>query len=118
MARRPKNLRLGVFLNSRHVVYLSHETSGAVDVRYAPEGDLQVVGRTPGRPNRALTPRAMLGPRFKRAAVPRGPFLSQAALAAYSAATMADLRAGSPSRATNVSSSAQSAAGKWSPKRS
>jgi len=37
MARRPKNLRLGVFLNSRHVGYLTQETSGAVDFVYAPE---------------------------------------------------------------------------------
>ena len=37
MARRPKTLRLGVFLNSRHVGYLTEETSGAVDFRYVPE---------------------------------------------------------------------------------
>jgi serine/threonine-protein kinase HipA len=37
MARHPKAVRLGVFLNSRHVGHLNQESSGAVDFRYAPE---------------------------------------------------------------------------------
>lgn len=37
MARQPKSLRLGVFLNSRHVGNLNQEASGAVDFRYAPD---------------------------------------------------------------------------------
>ena len=37
MARKRKNVRLGVYLNSRHVGWLTQETSGAIDFRYAPE---------------------------------------------------------------------------------
>jgi len=37
VARRPRNVRLGVFLNSRHVGSLTQESSGAVDFRYAPD---------------------------------------------------------------------------------
>jgi serine/threonine-protein kinase HipA len=37
MARRSKTLRLGVFLNSRHVGHLTQDASGAVDFRYAPD---------------------------------------------------------------------------------
>jgi serine/threonine-protein kinase HipA len=37
MARRAKSLRLGVFLNSRHVGHLNQEASGAIDFRYAAE---------------------------------------------------------------------------------
>lgn len=36
MARRRRSVRLGVFLNSRHVGHLTREASGAVDFRYAP----------------------------------------------------------------------------------